>query len=204
MATLCRETWSFALLSGSEQADTSLWWFSGPGVVGDLAAAINAEQNDLWETIRGQFGTGTSQVKHTLSVVDIDDGTVVSTIDLDLPTNPDANDTGKQLPLQTTPVLSLRTALAGPSFRGRMYLPPVTSNIIDDDGYLIAGYRNNFVDAYAAFITAVQGATAWDAGVYSRRLTSFTPLASVDMGSVLDTQRRRRNELVEARYSSAV
>lgn len=101
------------------------------------------------------------------------------------------------LPLQIANVVTLRTAFAGRSFRGRVYLCGYTEANNTPGGVLSS------VTAGVAFITAIKAAlvaSSLDLGVLSRpapqlpvpRAGFITPVTSiVSRDAVWDTQRRR-------------
>ena len=106
------------------------------------------------------------------------------------------------LPPQTTMAISLRTDLATRKGRGRFYLPPFAVNA-DSAGRILTDARD----------TALAGAVAMMDHMIAALLTpvifhkddgTTTPVTRMDAGDVFDTQRRRRNKLVESRSSSAV
>lgn len=103
------------------------------------------------------------------------------------------------LPFQCSPVVSLRTQDASRRGRGRFYAP---SPAVDAQagGRLTAGAQTALADAAEGLINGLES-TGLDAVLYS--LTTFvrTPITSLDVGDVIDTQRRRRNKLIEQRTS---
>jgi hypothetical protein len=104
---------------------------------------------------------------------------------------------GDLLPLQTCLCITLRTALAGKSFRGRCYLWGYT------EGSNTANGGISSTTSSVAFVTAIKSAlvaSGLDLGVLSRpnatlpipRAGTVTPVTSVvARDSVWDTQRRR-------------
>lgn len=103
------------------------------------------------------------------------------------------------LPFQCAPVVSLRTATLSRAGRGRFYAPSLAVDQVAG-GRLLTAARDSLADAGLAL---VQGLTAAGGNVviYHRSLGTTTPVTSLDVGDVIDTQRRRRNQLVEARTS---
>jgi len=104
---------------------------------------------------------------------------------------------GDFLPPQTAMCITLRTALAGRSFRGRVYLPGYSELVNSATGTLTVS------TASVAFVTAIQSAlvaNSLNLGVLSRpaplalppRAGFITPVTSiVARDLVWDTQRRR-------------
>lgn len=111
-------------------------------------------------------------------------------------------------PLQTSLVQSLRTVVAGPSGRGRLYWPatgislqtttsrPTTAAVTN----LLAGYTTYLGGIQTAIRVTFTGATLT---VWSRKNNTSNMVVSTQMGDVPDVQRRRRDTLIEA-YQSQV
>lgn len=106
------------------------------------------------------------------------------------------------LPFQVSPVVSLRTAQANRGGRGRFYAP---SPAVDTQagGRMTTASQTNLADSAAAMMSALTGA-ALTPVLLNRTSMATTPLTSLDVGDVLDTQRRRRNKLIEARTSRVI
>lgn len=102
------------------------------------------------------------------------------------------------LPPQIAPVLSLRTEYPGSRNRGRMYTPNPTHAAIGSDGRLTATFTGAAVVAWSDFMKGVNS-SAVDVTVciYSPTQSLLREVRSVRMGTVADTQRRRRDELTE-------
>lgn len=106
------------------------------------------------------------------------------------------------LPFQCTPVVSLRTALANRHGRGRFYAPsPAVSS--QDGGRLTAAAQTNLADSALALLNGLS-AGALTPVILNRTTFATTPITSLDVGDVIDTQRRRRNKLIESRTSRIV
>ena len=103
------------------------------------------------------------------------------------------------LPFQCAPVVSLRTATLSRAGRGRFYAPSLAVDQVSA-GRMLTAARDSLADGALAL---VQGLTSAGGNVviYHRALGTTTPVTSLDVGDVIDTQRRRRNQLVEARTS---
>lgn len=108
-------------------------------------------------------------------------------------------------PRQTAVVLSLRTGLPGGSRRGRCYWPAIGADI-GANGRLASGNTPlEIAQDFAAMVSGI-AATApspFDAqyGVYSVALDTVTPVTLIQCGDVPDTQRRRRDGMIE-QYSA--
>lgn len=109
-------------------------------------------------------------------------------------------------PFQTSMVQSLRTVVAGPSGRGRLYWPATGIALTATTYRPSTAAVSGALAAYSAHLAAIQtairvtfaGATLT---VWSRKGNISNQVVSTQMGDVLDVQRRRRDTLIEA-YST--
>jgi hypothetical protein len=110
---------------------------------------------------------------------------------------------GLNLPNQCTMVMSLRTGRPGRAFRGRMYLPTLSMGIyLESDGQIAPGQATDLATAFRIFLEGANDITFGPeqiravvaSGVGEGANTEITQLS---VGRVIDTQRRRRNELAE-------
>lgn len=98
------------------------------------------------------------------------------------------------LPLDTSIIVSWRTAFAGRSFRGRTYLPPFHENQCEDTlgtfPHLAPGTQTGLAVNAEALLTQL---TAADAGlcVYSRTNGNANTIVGGYIDNNFDTQRRR-------------
>jgi hypothetical protein len=109
---------------------------------------------------------------------------------------------GTGLPKQTACVLTLRTALANRSGRGRMYFP-CTGGVMTTGGKITTTARDALVDAMGNWFASFTTGTIYPV-VASQTHTSFQKVTSVDADNLPDTQRGRRGKLVGARHSHSV
>lgn len=107
-----------------------------------------------------------------------------------------------QLPPEVAEVISLRTDFSGPQRRGRMYFPPLAISAVDPNGYLTVAAQSELVGRFQAFFNDILTSNA-AAKVYSSVGSHITPVTSIGVGRVFDSQRRRRNQMAEA-YDVAV
>lgn len=104
---------------------------------------------------------------------------------------------GNPMPLQASLVVTLRTAFAGRSRRGRMYLPATALSLTahqrtQADGDALVGVMADFFDACNADATL-----AGTVSVVSRTLTDSQPVIRIDVDSRVDVQRRRAAQQTE-------
>lgn len=109
--------------------------------------------------------------------------------------------TGSTLfPNQVALAVSLTTAVSrGLGSRGRFYLPmPVMP--VGTDGLILVGARDNVKTTATTFLNALNAVDAnYDVAVFSRKQGAPThrTVTGIEVGRVLDTQRRRRRSLTE-------
>jgi len=108
------------------------------------------------------------------------------------------------MPPQVTAVASLRTATATRAGRGRFYMPPFDKGTVTAaTGRLSAGSVTVAVSAVDALMTSLI-ADSLTPVIYHRTSFTTTNITQFDVGDVFDTQRRRRDKLVEARTSQTI
>mgnify|MGYP000852382979 FL=1 len=103
------------------------------------------------------------------------------------------------LPFQCAPVVSLRTATLSRAGRGRFYAPSLAVDQVAA-GRMLTTARDSLADGALALVQGVTSAGG-NVVIYHRASGTTTPVTSLDVGDVIDTQRRRRNKLIEARTS---
>jgi hypothetical protein len=111
-------------------------------------------------------------------------------------------------PFQTATVTSLRTAQVGQSGRGRLYWPATGCGIANATLRLSAPTPTALLTAVSTYLGAIQTAVrvtfaGANLAVWSRKMNLANNVTSLQQGDVLDTQRRRRDTLVENYVSVA-
>jgi len=106
------------------------------------------------------------------------------------------------LPPQCAVTVSLRTALFNKSGRGRFYLPNYATDKCTA-GRINATAVTQTATAAQKFIQSLNGA-GYTVCIYHRSTKTHDNVVTVNVGDVFDTQRRRRDKLVEARTSLSV
>ena len=109
---------------------------------------------------------------------------------------------GEMLPYQCATVISLITASATRHGRGRFYLPPLATGTVDG-GLISAATITSLDTAWTAFFDSLN-TDGVNPVVRNRTGHISTPVTSARVGNVFDTQRRRRNKLVEVYTAIAV
>lgn len=200
------EQWSigFRTVSASPPADslqTLADWYAEVfriawGSTGTNFALLNSTQVTMTTcTVRSIDTAG-----HTIAVaVGVPSGPVQGT------------NTAPFLPNQDALVVSLLTARAGRSFRGRVYLPCLNATLLATGRVDPASTRNVALGFVQQLIEGLNGANGFPlpgrpvpAAFFRVAIQSTTsgqpaaPVINVKCGDVMDTQRRRRDKLVEA------
>lgn len=163
--------------------------------VGDAEAANAA-------AITGAYSNGfatitTGNVVTTLSATaSIDPLTDKQTTRAETVLSLSGTDIGEVLPAQCATAISIVTAQATRSGRGRFYLPPLAVSTVAA-GRLSAGALTNLQTAFTNFFDVLETA-GLQIVVRNRTLHQSTVVIDAKVGDVIDTQRRRRNKLVEA------
>jgi len=106
-------------------------------------------------------------------------------------------------PNQTSIVLSLLTPGVGPSARGRLYWPATGQLLQTSDyrisatlqGLLLTGLKAFLLNIEAAIVATLPNANLT---VWSRKTANYHDVNQLRLGNVLDTQRRRRDTLLES------
>lgn len=182
------ESWTFGLYT-----DSSL----------SLAAAQSALVtgiNNFWSTATALFCTDVEAIRAV--TVEVDPATGKQLTGAEDTLTLAGTSSATCLPFQCAPVVSLRTDTLSRAGRGRFYAPSLAVDQVDA-GRMLTAARNTLADAAQDL---VQGLTAGGGNVviYHRGLGTTSLVTSLDVGDVIDTQRRRRNKLVEARTSRPV
>lgn len=201
-ARLARLTWTYGISNGSERAQHTCHFLSPAGQpLVDLRDELQPLTDALWGVQRALHPTRVELLALRLDEININNGHVITGLDITRPSAPLGSRGVNQLPPECTPVLTIRTNFVGGSYRGRMYLPPLGIDQVNADGAIVQTTQEGLVDAFATFFQDLDaGLSDYKLGVYSRTLIAWTAATAVDMGVIMDVQRSRRKSLVEARY----
>ena len=180
--------WSSPGTASEVAADAAAGWLT---LLADAAANTFYPTTIVWDSVNAsELGATPAAPIQTSAQASIADGGTSS-------------DAG--LPAQCSPCLSLTTATAGSRARGRMYLPPPDTSSLGASGRLAAGFRTAWVGALDTFFSSMVG------GGHSPVVISAVggvwttyPVTTIRLGDVIDTQRRRRNNIAEVYTTASV
>lgn len=109
-------------------------------------------------------------------------------------------------PFQTSLVFSLRTGTPGASGRGRLYWPatgiPISPASLRGNTGAITSALSGIKTYLGGVETAIEATLPGvSLAVWSRKLVSTSNVTSIQAGDILDVQRRRRDQTIEAYQS---
>lgn len=196
------------ILPTGEVFDYSFWLAESAGTDLPLSVAQDAANN--WNTslsvnasFRALYSTTTTFSSAKAYIVESTTGKVVqSGVGGSQFTGSAAT---ASFPPQLAVCVTIRTALAGASYRGRFYLPAPLTAEGTTTGRITGAAVTTLVTAMNQAATAITSTdTGVHVGVYSRVHHVFTAGTFFDIGDVFDTQRRRRDKLAESRQTSVI
>lgn len=206
-ARLARFTETWSLDSGSERAQTTVWWLSpSGGLISDLADFLGSTTDTRWEVQRLLHPTSCSWLRGRLDEVRVSDGRVLTGVDTVQVTNPQGAGSSTTLPQECAEVLTLRSPFSTARARGRIYLPAMSVSQLNVNGRIQHTPRNTVVDAYQEWFDGTRSLSSdsWHGVIYSRTDRAANTISAIDMGDVFDVMRSRRRSLVEDRYRVAI
>lgn len=106
-------------------------------------------------------------------------------------------------PFQTALVISLKSTATGARGRGRLYWPATAAQLTGTTLRLATAVQTAALSAAKSYLTNIETDIETTLGgsslaVWSRTYSSLSAVASMSVGDVLDTQRRRRDQLIES------
>lgn len=179
--------------------------FTAEPSIGDLGTWLAAREADVatwWNAALA--GDNSTDVTLTVLTADLFPPTVTTAsfgVRHDMVTPLSGGSSTASLPTQLAVVASLRTALPGRRKRGRIYMP-VTVAAHMSAHQMTSADANALADATAALLTAINASSAGSAGaqcvVAVPGTGPSTAITFVVVDSVVDTQRRRRDQIAPA------
>lgn len=113
------------------------------------------------------------------------------------------------VPNQIALVVSLQSAASGPTGRGRFFIPSPVTGVLDAAGLMSTTTAEAHRTRALAFLRSINTSAAAlgygslvvaSGGSVSQGIApALRPIVSASVGRVLDTQRRRRSELIEGK-----
>lgn len=115
---------------------------------------------------------------------------------------PTGSSSGVTLPYEVSMALTLLTNKRGPSGRGRIYFPPLSVGTMQAGGKFTAATCTTFGAMLGDLFEQTTAETGNVPVVVSRRRIVLNEVVGVEVGTVPDSQRRRRRSQDEARLSA--
>lgn len=205
-------SWLFAILGEEEVAVTSLHVsgttsFDAEAALGALSTSDQDDLQDAMSTLMSdsdlQWGNFSQATGLKAAALDTSGHYLAEPVTRDIQTPASGSSTGLVYPADTV-VVSLRSpSTFGEANRGRMYLPHCAINRVTATPFMNGTAIGNVATAAALFLNTVNDVcnTGPEPGVIqimsSKGTGTSKGVTSMAIGNVLDTQRRRRNRLVE-------
>lgn len=190
-----------------EQFNFTMTLFNAGGTVAGAAAALSTAVQLLWNGVAPPADS-IKQLIPTTSGIDITSATEIDPLtgknlgQVQTAQTLVGTDASGPLPPQCCVVVSMRTAVFNKSGRGRFYLPAFGVDVLAA-GRLPTTARSQVTTAAQKMVQSLNGA-GYTVCIYHRATKTHDNVVSVNVGDVYDTQRRRRDKLVESRLSLAV
>jgi hypothetical protein len=196
IAGVVRCTYRGALGSGTQWANVMHFRYAGgastPGIT--EITALEAKLRRLYTgTVYSGGAVWLAQCRSVVTLIDFTayvlNGTappiVISSA------APGTNATATMCPQEVAPVMTLRTAKRGRSYRGRVYFPAPATNIVDATGLLLSTITGQMV-VQATALQADLATIQWEWGVASYLHSTFEPVTQFTFDARPDVQRRRK------------
>ena len=202
---------TYRLVASGHEAGESFTFtlsaFNAAGTVAGAAAAWSTAIGLLWNGV----ATPTDSIKQlipTTSGIDVTSATEIDPLTgknlgqvVTTQTLVGTDATGP-VPPQCAVVVSLRTALFNKAGRGRFYLPAFSTDKVAA-GRILTAARDSAAVASQKMIQSLNGA-GYTVVVYHRSTKTHDNVVQISVGDVFDTQRRRRDKLIEVRNTLSV
>lgn len=204
-AGLFAVTFSFSINAGAEVSE-NVFWFHNPTVVS--VAELGIETSNVAAALGDAYVAQLQSAISSLAVLQSatgrgHDGDGAPIVAEGAWSGEIAGAAGGTLPYEVAVVCSLRTAIAGRSYRGRSYQGPVGVNAVTASGRLSTTYRDHLGNGISSFLAACN--TGGNVPVvWSRTRQVATPITNVVVDDVFDSQRRRQDQLTPVAVSYPV
>lgn len=171
---------------------------------GDMLQLLADDARAAWNTfVTGNYGVGSGTTLETVTARSLDAAGVTTDVRVGTPSTIVSGVGGNALPPQCAVVVTLQTSVPGRSNTGRIYLPitalavPVTGRLAAGDAAAILAGTVTLVNSLQSAIRARSGDAQEGIAVQSFTKASAVRVRRLRVGDVVDTQRRRRNSMVE-------
>lgn len=185
-------------LPGGETANTTCAWAEASTIISLDAISVNmlaAKGLAMWNDIKPAYAPQILYLGSRVQWVAMD-GHVVETAERIITGVPGTGG-GNQLPQEVAVVTSLRTALASRRGRGRMYLPAPAYGALTSLSRLDTTIRDDIAQAMSTYLDS-DALTGLFSVVASATGTLLSQVTECRVGDVFDSQRRRRDSLIES------
>jgi len=186
------EQWSCGLRLAPESGVTPI---NDPAM---LATAVTAVQA-FHTSPDSKIGAAAKLSFVKLNLLDVN-GRYVEDITMETPIADVAGGTASTFPNQVALAISLTTGFSrGPAHRGRFYIPVPGVPVEATSGLITAAMATTIKGAAQTFVNALNAMPNAYVAVMSRKFGSpaVRAVTGIEVGRVLDTQRRRRRSLAE-------
>lgn len=166
-----------------------------PGLVAPSMTAVGDDVKDWWNTSLSSGAAAKSRSGEKIALASV-------TLRRVLPLEPTIQSYTTGLPIvgasateeytaQAAPIVSLRTANIGKSYRGRVFLPPVAEGFVGTSARLNAGEAADIAQQFQDLLDSL-AVDAFTPVIWSRKLGIGTEVTAVFVDEWLRTQRRRQ------------
>lgn len=166
--------------------------FSGSNAGTDVVA-IDGLLSDLYDDLAGTYSQIVSGTGHEISIVNLDDPQPRYPIYIAIyafPSTPTGASTARELAICSSFQADRQSGIPQARRRGRVYIGPIDSALLDSTGMLTPTAVNNVVAAFDTFWTAAaSSAVVWS--VYSRVDQDLYAISNGWVDNAPDVQRRR-------------
>lgn len=193
-------------VKGITPGETFNFGLHATGAAGDAAGAASAlatAMTDAWTDVTdGWTAVFTNDISTVAAhAAELDPVTFKQVDAVETTLSLTGTSAGDMLPHECAVAVTTRAASANRRDRGRFFLPPPAVATISN-GRLLVAQRDHIAQGAAILINTLQG-NAFNPVIFHPDGTS-SAIVEVDVGDVLDVQRRRRNKLIEARITVGV